>query len=98
VSKSEVFLFFQEIAIRELKLGVFEGWEMLQEADGFEVLKSGLYRARGEVGDLSDFTGTELEFACVVSELEEGFKKEFAMFDAVFAPAVGVGLSEEKGI
>jgi hypothetical protein len=89
---------FQEIAIRELELRVFEGWEVLEQADRFEVLESGLDRARGEVGELSDLTGTHLEFAFVVGEFEEGFQEEFAVFDAVFAPLVGVGLSEEMGV
>jgi hypothetical protein len=65
---------FQEIAIGELELGVFKGWEMLEHANRFEVLESGLNRAGGEVGELSDFTGTELKFAFVVGEFEEGFK------------------------
>lgn len=77
-------------------MGVFKGWEMLEQADRFQVFEGGLDRARGEVGVLSDLAGTELEFACVVSELEEGLEEEFSMFDAVFAPAVG--LSKEKGI
>jgi hypothetical protein len=54
-----------------LELGVFEGWEVLEQADRFEVLESGLDRTLGEVGVLSDFTSTELEFACVVSEFEK---------------------------
>jgi hypothetical protein len=47
---------------------------------------------------MSDLSGTDLEFACVVSEFEEGLKEEFALFDAVFTPAVGMGLSKELGI
>jgi hypothetical protein len=57
-----------------------------------------LYRARGEVGELSDLSGTHLEFAFVVSEFEKGLEEKFTALDAVFTPAVGVSLSEEKGI
>jgi hypothetical protein len=62
---------FQEIAIGELELGVFEGWEVLEHPDGFEVFESGLDGSLGEVGDLSDLAGTHLEFACVVSEFDK---------------------------
>ena len=54
---------FQEIAIGELELGVFEGREVLEHPDGFEVFESGLNRAGGEVGEMSDLAGTELEFS-----------------------------------
>ena len=57
---------FQDIAIRELELGVFKGREVLEYTDSFEVFESGLDRAGGEVGELSDFTGTELEFPYLV--------------------------------
>ena len=89
---------FQDIAIGELELRVFERWEMLEHADSFQVFESGLDRVWGKVGMLSDFTGTELEFPYFVGKLEEGLKEEFAMFDAVFAPVLDVGLSEEMGI
>jgi hypothetical protein len=79
-----------------LELRVFEWWKMSEHTDRFKVFERGLDGAGGEVGVLSDFTG-ELEFAFVVG-LEEGLKEEFSMFDAVFPPAVGVGLSEEMGI
>jgi hypothetical protein len=81
-----------------LELGVFEGWEMLEQADRFEDFESGLDGSLGEVGDLSDLVGTELEFAFVVSEFEEGLKEEFAVFDAVFTPIVGEGLRKELGV
>ena len=70
---------------------------MSEHTDRFKFFERGLDGAGGEVGVLSDFTGTELEFAFVVG-LEEGLKEEFSMFDAVFAPAFGVGCSEEMGI
>ena len=71
---------------------------MLEHPDGFEVFESGLNRAGGEVGEMSDLTGTDLEFAFVVGEFEERLKEEFSMFDAVFTPALGMGCSEEIGI
>jgi hypothetical protein len=49
---------YEEIAIGELELRVFKGKEMLEQANGFKVLESGLDRAGREVGELSDFTGT----------------------------------------
>ena len=71
---------------------------MLEHADSFQVFESGLDRAGGKVGELSDFTGTDLKFPFFVGELEERLKEEFAKFGAVFALAVGVGCSEEMGM